>query len=376
MRPTGWSPFEPGTGYVAGLDGLRALSIALVMVAHAGWERVAPGGLGVTVFFFVSGFLITTLLTAEHDRTGTVAVGAFYGRRFVRLAPELYGMIALTALAGPLYGQTATARDVVAGAGYVTNYLYAFHGEGGLRWSQLWSLAVEEHFYLTFPWLFLLLRRRPRALLAALLALCAAALAWRVVARGMGLPDAYTYAATECRLDSIAWGCAAAVAFALYGGRWRRRPRAAQAAGGVGAVLLLASLTVRDPAFRETARYTVQGAGLAGVFAALFLTRAGEALRRGALEWRPLRDLGRRSYGAYLWHFELLALATWVGLAPARLPAPAHVALTLALFPAAWGTAWASEHAFLRPARALRRRLGSRPVAPGALGLTEAGGGA
>lgn len=359
-RAVGWSAFEPRTGYVAGLDGLRAVSIALVMVGHAGWERIVPGGLGVTVFFFVSGFLITTLLLAEQARTGTVAVGAFYGRRFLRLAPELYGMILLTTLLGPLYGAPAAARDVAAGAGYVTNYLYAWTG-GGLRWSHLWSLAVEEHFYLTFPWLFLLLRRRRRTLLAALLAVCGAALAWRTATHLMGAPETYTYAATECRLDSIAWGCAAAVAFGLYGGRWTRRPGAALVAGGIGAALLLASLVVRDPTFRETARYSLQGLGLAGVFAALFLHPLGDRLRRTALEWAPLRDLGRRSYGAYLWHFELLALATWAGWAPDGLAVGPHLLLTAALFPATWVLAWASEHAFLRPARAVRRRLGSRP---------------
>ncbi len=376
MKPNGWSAFEPGTGYIAGLDGLRAVSIALVMIAHAGWERIVPGGLGVTVFFFVSGFLITTLLTAEHDRTGRVAVGAFYGRRFLRLAPELYGMIVLTALAGPLYGQHATVRDVAAGAGYATNYLYAFGGEGSLRWSQLWSLAVEEHFYLTFPALFVLLRRRPRALLAVLVAVCGAALAWRVAAHGLGFPSAYTYAATECRLDSIAWGCAAAIAFGLYGGRWARRPRAAAGAGAAGLTLLLASVVVRDAAFRDTARYTLQGVGLLGVFAALFLTEAGARLRRGALEWTPLRELGRRSYGAYLWHFELLLMIAAAGWAPWRMPAVPHVLMTLVLFPAAWGVAWTSERAFLRPARALRRRLGSRPLSSPPLGLAEAGGGA
>ena len=359
---SGWSAFEPGTGYIAGLDGLRALSIALVMVAHAGWERVVPGGLGVTVFFFVSGFLITSLLTAEHARTGRIAVGDFYARRFLRLAPELYGMIAITALAGPLYGQHAALRDVAAGAGYATNYLYAFGGEGGLRWSQLWSLAVEEHFYLTFPLLFVALRRRPRALLASLLAVCAAALAWRTAAHGWGWPQTYTYAATECRLDSIAWGCAAAVAFGLYGGRWMRRPRAALAVGVAGAGLLLLSVILRGEGFRETLRYSLQGVGLAGVFAALFFSQAGGWARRRVLELAPLRELGRKSYGAYLWHFELLALAAYFGLPPAGLPTAAHLALTLALFPAAWGAAWVSERALLRPARALRRRWGSRPL--------------
>ena len=376
MKRSGWSAFEPGTGYVAGLDGLRALSIALVMIAHAGWDRVVPGGLGVTVFFFVSGFLITTLLTAEHARTGTVAVGAFYGRRFLRLAPELYGMIALTALAGPLYGQHAAPRDLTGGAGYFTNYLYASGPPGSLRWSQLWSLAVEEHFYLTFPALFVLLRRRPRALCGALLAVCAAALAWRIAAHAGGWPDAYTYAATECRLDSIAWGCATAAAFGLYGGRWTRRPRSALAAGAAGALLLGGSVLVRDPAFRETARYTVQGVGLAGVFAALFLTDAGGRLRRRLLEAAPLRELGRRSYGAYLWHYELLLLAAWAGASAERLPLLPHLTLTLLLFPAAWAAAWASERAFLRPARALRRRLGSRPRSSPPLGLAGAGGSA
>ena len=307
-----------------------------------------------------------------------MAVGAFYGRRFLRLAPELYGLLLLTALAGPLYGQHASAGDVAAGAGYATNYLYAFGREGSLRWSQLWSLAVEEHFYLTFP-------RSVRAAAAPALGrswrrcwlCCGAALVWRLAAHGLGLPERYTYAATECRLDSIAWGCATAVAFGLYGGRWTRRPRSAAAAGALGLALLGVSLVVRDAGFRETARYSLQSFGLAGVFAALFLTDAGARLRRG----RAGVETVARARPPLLRRLPMALRAAadrrrgGLGAGePQRRTAGSRSRWRCSPPHGRWpGRRSAS---FLRPARALRRRLGSRPLSSPPLGLAEAGGGA
>src|SRR2546428_13273829 len=88
----------PSFSYVPGLDGLRACAILLVLVAHVGLHAYVPGGFGVTLFFFISGMLITRLLLAEHAETGCIAVGRFYARRMLRLYPALLVAIALATL--------------------------------------------------------------------------------------------------------------------------------------------------------------------------------------------------------------------------------------------------------------------------------------
>ena len=83
-------------GYIPGLDGLRAIAVLLVLIAHVGGSHIIPGGFGVTVFFFISGFLITRLLLAESDKKGGIGLKAFYIRRFLRLLPALYLMLVVT----------------------------------------------------------------------------------------------------------------------------------------------------------------------------------------------------------------------------------------------------------------------------------------
>jgi hypothetical protein len=142
-------------GYVPGLDGLRAASVSIVAFAHFGFNHLIPGGLGVTVFFFLSGYLITRLLMAEQAKHARVDLGRFYGRRFLRLAPELLAFLLFTALlAPPLFGVRATPEQLLAGLFYVTNYVDLLSGPACANCAvtgHLWSLAVEEHFYLIMP---------------------------------------------------------------------------------------------------------------------------------------------------------------------------------------------------------------------------------
>jgi len=367
---TGKITFEPFSvfsrkGYIAGLDGLRAISVALVMIAHFGFKDLVPGALGVTIFFFISGFLITTLLIGENDNTGTIAVKDFYIRRFLRLVPELYPFLLITAIGGLFYAKPTTWLDITSAAFYFTNYVYIHYhsvteGLGSpLHWPHLWSLAVEEHFYLTFPLLMFFLRRKLRALMVVLIGVCVVSLAWRMIAHHIGFGDSYTYVASECRIDSIAYGCIAAIAFYLYGGRLQRRPMTALAFLILGGLALLGSLVVRNDAFRQGLRYAVEGAGLVGIFWGLFFCPLGLWLRT-LLESPPLRWVGRRSYALYLWHLELLHLIVWRGLySPNKHSLLAGVLFSLIGVAATCLIAEGSFHAFLKPAQALRRRFGS-----------------
>ena len=156
------------TGQIPALDGLRAVSILLVMVSHAGFGHIEPGGLGVTLFFGISGFIITRLLLAEHAATGRVALGAFYARRFLRLSPALLIYAACAGLAMAALGDPFRLAEWLAMLFYAANFWKLWGGfpDGALAphpFGILWSLAVEEQYYLIYPWLLVALLARVSA---------------------------------------------------------------------------------------------------------------------------------------------------------------------------------------------------------------------
>jgi peptidoglycan/LPS O-acetylase OafA/YrhL len=299
--------------YIAGLDGLRAVSVSMVILGHLGLGDLIPGGMGVTIFFFISGFLITRLLWAERDRNDSLDLIRFYGRRTLRLLPEmLVLLLVLTLIAGPILNQPMQPLQALAGLTYWTNY-YIISGLGNCDHcavtGHLWSLAVEEHFYLVMPLALLLCGFVPRRLAVLFLVVIVTAAAWRTYAFAvLHVSEIYTYKATECRIDSIAWGCLAAVMERAWPAALDFIKRRAWWVFGASAALMLASLAYRDPIFRETLRYSVQGLALVGIILALVTApRLGGVVR--ILEIAPLRWMGRRSYGAYLWHMLALTLA-------------------------------------------------------------------
>jgi peptidoglycan/LPS O-acetylase OafA/YrhL len=140
--------------HVPSLDGIRALSFLVVFAAHAGLDSLVPGGFGVTVFFFLSGFLITTLLRIEEEAHGTLSFRSFYARRALRILPPFYLVLALAASAawtGLLPGGLEP-RAVAAQALHLANFWIVRHGYAGqpAGTGVYWSLAVEEHFYSSF----------------------------------------------------------------------------------------------------------------------------------------------------------------------------------------------------------------------------------
>src|SRR5256885_153939 len=156
---------KPSSLYIPSLDGLRAASVMLVFAAHSGLKDRVPGNFGVTVFFFLSGYLITTLLRVEHDRTGAISLRGFYLRRILRIFPPYYLVLAIATalmLTGALPGPRLQLDALAAQALYLTNYYIIGHGwwDGRAPGTWIfWSLSVEEHFYLVFPLLYLLLLR-------------------------------------------------------------------------------------------------------------------------------------------------------------------------------------------------------------------------
>ena len=292
---------------IPSLDGFRALAILLVLVSHCGFGSIVPGGLGVTIFFFLSGYLITTLLRREWSETGTIDLLAFYTRRCLRLMPPLYIVIAVSVAVAVTTGQSFTTGGLLANLFYFTNYYAIFRGDGVLPGMDvLWSLAVEEHFYFLFPVLFMVTARMTRSRQASIIAtICMIVLIWRcTLVFGFHSSESRTYLATDTRLDSILWGCLYAVLFnPALNDRMADR-LCTWPAAVIGLATLGFCLVYRAESFRETFRYSLQGLALFPIFTV--------AIRRwnwpliSALNSYPMRLIGAYSYTIYLTHFALI----------------------------------------------------------------------
>lgn len=296
--------------YIPSLDGIRAVALLIVLVAHSLPQRDLPGGFGVTVFFFLSGYLITSLLRAEAQSSSRISLRNFYIRRGLRIFPPCYLTVALVAplaALGLIYN-TESYRSLLAAFFYFSNY-WNILGWGNLPAGMgvLWSLAVEEHYYLLFPLLYSWFVRRSmsRARQSGyLLALCGLALLWRCWRAGvMHSPWDNIYEGTDTRFDSILFGCLLAVAANPRFDRVEWLRRRAPVLALAGAAILALSFALRNPFFRDTFRYTLQGIGLMPIF---FLVALPEKhLLTRCLEFPPLRHLGQLSYTMYLIHHTL-----------------------------------------------------------------------
>jgi peptidoglycan/LPS O-acetylase OafA/YrhL len=299
-----------GGFYIPSLDGIRGISFMIVFLSHVGLRWFFPGYVGLSVFFFLSGYLITTLLRIEFDRTGDISLKQFYLRRTLRIFPPLYLVLAAACgvvLVGFVRG-SVLPWTVLAQAAHLTNYYIIRYG----WWKGIapgtwvyWSLAVEEHFYVFFPLLYLWLRRhiasaRHQALV--LLALCVLVLAWRcVLVFYFHAWKDRTYLATDTRVDAILTGCILAVwrnpvldedQFDDKWFKWLWLP--------LGAAAFLVSIVIRVPDFEQTFRYTLQSFGLLPLFVAA--VRWHDTAVGRILNWSALRRLGVLSYSLYLMH--------------------------------------------------------------------------
>ena len=352
---------------IPSLDGLRAVSFLLVFAAHASTKRWVPADLGLVVFFFLSGYLITTLLRMEFDRTRGINFRDFYLRRVLRIFPPFYlvlGAAYLLSAAGLLDNPHWTGA-IPFQVSHLTNYYIARHGwwEGVAPGTWVyWSLAVEEHFYLVFPLLYLGMRRRGlsgRRQGQVLLGLCAATLAWRfLLVFGLHAGHDRLYVATDTRVDAILFGCLLAV----YGNPVlddapvsERRLKAFWLPLGLAAMLV--SFAVRPFWFQHTVSYTLQSLALFPVF-----VLAIRCPQWGVFRWLNhgwVRFVGLLSYSLYLLHTTVLyAVGLWTHWPPAAVAA-ASLALCLAL-------STAILYGVEKPAARLRRRLSHVRRAPDA----------
>ncbi|HTE42396.1 MAG TPA: acyltransferase [Steroidobacteraceae bacterium] len=345
---------------IPSLDGIRAVAVALVFFAHSGLEHVVPGGLGVTIFFVLSGYLISTLMRVEFQSHGRIDFRGFYLRRFLRLMPPLTIIVALTLLLSALSIVDAFAPNgLLAVLFYYGNYFVIAHDFQGVPagMSVVWSLAVEEHFYLLYPPLAVMLLRIGRAGLSAkvLVSLCVAVLAWRCWLATHDASENYISMATDTRIDAILIGCL----LALWKNPWLDRLAPSNstrdAALIVGALaLLFFTLGFRDEFFRMTFRYTLQS--LATAVLLYFAIARSTSAPFTWLNSRPLMYVGGISYTVYLSHHLIIEalrdrFSDW-GWAPILL---VSACMTLII-------AEAMRRFVEQPCARLRKRLHKKPI--------------
>lgn len=295
-----------------GLDGLRGIAVLIVLASHARIAGFAlQGGLaGVTLFFVLSGYLITSLLVAERDGTGRVNLRAFYIRRGLRLLPALFALLAVVSVGyafdawpsppGPVVDNLLVS--VVAVAGYVGNWAILGFNPGVL--GHTWSLGVEEQFYFVWPLMLLAGLRLfgPRGVAVVALALAVLVTPWRFVVAGEDNLIRLRVG-TDMHADALLFGCALALL----------RIRASSLVGwaGVGGLVVLAAV------------WTSGALGeLIFVPLATIASVAALAGCPSLLGGRPLAYVGRISYGLYLWHYLLI----WWGW-----PAPLTIVVSIAV---------------------------------------------
>jgi peptidoglycan/LPS O-acetylase OafA/YrhL len=371
MAPVSHRP-EYATGAIPSLDGIRAVAVTLVFFAHSGLEKLIPGGLGVTIFFVLSGYLITTLMRTEYARSGAISYRNFYLRRLLRLLPPLFIVVAAAGLmsALSLIDGGFTWGGMLSALFYFGNYHVIWHDYRGMPAGigVVWSLAIEEHYYLFYPPLAALLLRVGRIGLSVTLLsiLCAAVLAWRYWLVFHGGSEAHLTMATDTRVDAILIGCL----MALLRNPWLDRVPAPKAINDWGVAIvsvavLIGTLLYRDEVFRLTARYTLQSLAIAPLIY-LAVARADRLPFRW-LNARPLVYIGTISYTIYLSHHVIL-----LGLAK-HWPQLNWFWLTLVGAMLVWAVAEPMRRWVEQPCARLRKRLHrrtlTRDAAPGFLSV-------
>ena len=351
----------PARRHIPSLDGLRGISIALVVLAHLRDVRGMPaflsipafdhGQLGVRFFFVVSGFLITRLIADEIDATGRLSIKLFYARRVLRIFPAFYVYLAVVAFASAVHWLDIPMRNLAFAASYTTNYVIG--GDGRWETGHLWSLAIEEQFYLIWPLTIVLVGMRRAlsgaAVLAAVAPYALLALFLHGAGRYMLATQTFPFA-----FDALAAGC-------VLGGALNPLIASPTFLKGISSrygELVLPSLLALDSIDHHSALHhaVAQPAITLGIcYGVARYTHVADSLGARVLAWRPLVWIGKRSYSLYLWQelfldrYHRTLLQTF----------PINIACALAC-------ANASYALIERPLNRLRARYRAQPTNPDA----------
>ena len=292
------------------LDGFRAVAAFSVVLAH-GYDITVFDG--VTGFFVLSGFLITTLLLREQEAMGTVSLRAFYARRTLRIFPAYYACVLASYVIDRVAGNPWPRGLAPSAVAYVVNYFNAFNGHPSTSIAHLWSLGVEEQFYLLWPTVFIALGRFGLpALRKSLAALIVLSIAWRCFLYFGGyVGQAYLYNTFDARFDNLAIGCLLATLVVS--------PRFTNAISFVTAyswapLVTIALMTAVTHGMSSIPRHLF-GFTIYSALVAILLVQLLQWSRSTLwkwLEWPAVRFLGTISYPIYLYHSWGLGLGHWL----------------------------------------------------------------
>ena len=329
-------------GYRPALDGMRALAILAVLGFHLGIATTPPpspmsrsthlaasllfhaqsGYLGVQVFFVLSGFLITVLLVAEHQRRGSVSFRGFYRRRVLRLFPALFVLVAACGIYA--WGFPTAPESSGIGRDSLATVLYFANWSGAASpaftehlLSQTWSLSIEEQFYVLWPVALIVCSRHLRRPVLFALTVGAAGVSWaeRSALWHQGASATRVYYGLDTRGDALLVGCALGLAVA-----WGWLPAgpvvrgAVQAGGIVGVAFLAAVMTgpgqLAPVLLRGEFDWVLPTTAMAAAAILLTVIVAPDGLLSRFFSLRPLVGIGRLSYSLYLWHFPAFMVLT------------------------------------------------------------------
>ena len=345
---------------IPALDGIRAVAITLVVMYHFDLPPGTPGPMGVTMFFVLSGFLITWLLLKEADRNGSVSLPQFYKRRFLRIFPAFYSYWAISVAVLYVAGKAINWREFLSAAFYVSNYYYTSTRPAHPFMPFTWSLAVEEQFYLLWPGIFCLFVRDLRALTRLLCGIIVSVWVYRIALYLTLHPDPeYLQHAFDTRADHLMIGALLAVLLRRRVlSTFIRLACASRLMPAVSIGLLAASVgaehLTRGFDYRHTIGYIIEPILIVTLL--VQMVSMGDAGLWGWINWRPTRFLGRLSYSWYLYHFTMAKLMLYL-LPHARWRWQLSAQVIAGLL-AACGSYYIIERPFLR----LKRRSLAHPA--------------
>lgn len=294
---------------IPALDGVRAIAILLVVVFHLHLPAVRPvedalGRTGVTIFFVLSGFLITWLLTKENDRTGEISLRNFYVRRFLRIFPGFYCFWTVYVGLALLAHKHVSWGNCIAALFYVSNYYWPLRGggEGGMLLT--WSLGVEEQFYVVWPSIFKKFRANLTGMTRVLAVVCGLVLLHRILLLHVwNVSSLYLAFAFDTRMDSLGMGCLLAISI--------RTKTAARFVRAVCARRILPLLTFALFGFSillgssRGSYATVWSFSVESILTAILISQMvvlGDRSPWAWIHWKWVRFIGTISYSWYLYN--------------------------------------------------------------------------